>query len=116
MRRWQWTGLVLVAATLFFTARPAQAQLRVGPPVVSPAPPVWVGPPVGPPPFAVGRPTLQVWPAPPVMVARPPIVVSPGWGARPRDIRRAYRAARRGGWYGAAWGPRGGVVVAGRPW
>jgi hypothetical protein len=96
MRRWQWTGLVLVAATLFFTARPAQAQVWVGPPVVSPAPPVWVGP--------------------PVVVARPPVVVGPGWGARPRDMRRAYRAARRGGWYGTAWGPRGGVVAVGRRW
>jgi hypothetical protein len=41
MRRWQLTGLVVGAAALFFTARPAQAQVWVGPPIVSPAPPSW---------------------------------------------------------------------------
>ena len=91
MRRWQLTGLVVGAG--------------VGrPPLVSPAPPVWVGPP----PFAVGRPTPQVWPAPPVVVARPPVVVGPGWGPGPYwGVRRAYRPVRRAGWYRPAWGPRG---------
>jgi hypothetical protein len=32
MRRWQLTGLVLGTAALFFTARPAQAQVWFGPP------------------------------------------------------------------------------------
>ena len=80
MKSWQLTGLVVGAAALLFTARPAQAQVWFGPPVAAPAPPVWFGPPA------------------PVVVARPPVVVAPGWGARPRDVRRAYRAARRAGW------------------
>ena len=86
MRSWQLTGLVVGAAALLFTARPAQAQVWVGPPVAAPARTVWVSPPV-------------VAAAPPVWVARPaPVVVAPGWGARPRDVRRANRAARRAGW------------------
>ena len=106
MTRWQLTGLVVGAAALLFTARPARAQVWVG----RPAPIV-----VARPPIVVGRPT-PVWPVPPVGVVPGPVVVGPDWGARPRDVRRAYRAARRGGWYGPAWVPPGGVVVAGRRW
>ena len=83
MRRWQPTGLVLGAAALILTARPALAQ-------------VWISP-------------------------SAPVVVAPGWGARPdwggRRYWRGYRRGyRRGGWYGAAWGPRGRVVAVGRRW
>ena len=92
MRSWQLTGLVVGAAALLFTARPAQAQVWVGPPVAAPSRTVWVSPPVvAAPPVWAARPA-------PVVVARPSVVVSPGWGARPRDVRRAYRAARRAGW------------------
>ena len=94
MRRRQLTGLVLGAAALFFTARPAQAQ-------------VWFGPPVGPPPFG---------PPAPVWVAPAPVVVAPGWSARPYWGWRRDRRALRRGWYGTAWGPRGGVVAVGRRW
>jgi hypothetical protein len=86
MRRWQPTGLVLGAAALILTARPALAQ-------------VWISP------------------SAPVVVAPAPVVVGPGWGARPYwGVRRYNRALRRGGWYGAAWGPRGRVVAVGRRW
>jgi hypothetical protein len=102
MRSWQLTGLVVCAAALLFTARPAQAQVWVGPPVAT-APPVWVGPPVVAPartvwvnPPVVAAP--PVWVSPPVVVAQPPVVVSYGWGVRPRDVRRANRIARRAGW------------------
>jgi hypothetical protein len=105
MRNWQLTGLVVGAAALLFTARPAQAQVWVSPPVVAPARPVWVSRPVvaaaSPvwvsPPVVAAPPVWAARPAP-VVVARPSVVVSPGWGARPRDVRRAYRAARRAGW------------------
>jgi hypothetical protein len=114
MRRWQPIGLIVGVAALFLTARPARAQ-------------VWIGPPAGPPPFAVGRPTPPVWPVPPVGVVPPvqpvppigfvppvqpvppigfvpgPVVVIPGWGARPYwrgrpywGTRRAYRRFARG--------------------
>jgi hypothetical protein len=107
MTRWQLTGLVVGAAALLFTARPAQAQVWVSrpapvvvvpPPVVVGRPPVWAVPPVGvvPGPVVVGSPS--VWAVPPVGVVPGPVVVGPGWGARPRDVRRAYRAARRGWW------------------
>jgi hypothetical protein len=95
MRHWQLTGLVLAAATLFFTTRPAQAQVWIQPAPIMVAPaPVFVGP--------------------------APVVVGPGWGARPWGWgwgpRRYYRPyVRRAGWYGAAWGPRG-RVWAGRRW
>jgi hypothetical protein len=94
MRRWQPTGLIVGAAALFLAAPPAQAQ-------------VWIGPPAGPPPFAVGRPMPPVWPVPPVGVVPPvrpvppigivpgPVVVSPGWGARPYWGGRPYWGARR---------------------
>src|SRR5262245_7217967 len=127
VRRWQLTGLVVGAAALLFTAGPPQAQVWIGPPagpppfvVGRPTPPVWPVPPVGVVPGPVGVTTLPavvspgwgtspVWPVPPVGVVPPvwavppvgvvpgPVVVSPGWGARPRDVRRAYRAARRAG-------------------
>jgi len=115
MTRWQLTGIVVSAVALLSTARPAQAQVWVGspgfPPVVvgRPAPPVWVGSPVV-------TPVPPVWAVPPIGVVPGPVVVGPGWGARPGDVRRAHRAARRAGWYGTAWGPRGGAVVVGRPW
>jgi hypothetical protein len=121
MTRWQLTGLVVGAAALLFTARPAQAQAWFGPPVgVVPGPVVRPVPPIGVIPGPVVTP--PVWPVPPVGVVPPigvvpgPVVVGPGWGARPRDVRRAYRTARRAGWYGAARGPRGGVVVVGGGW
>ncbi|HJZ58976.1 MAG TPA: hypothetical protein VKE74_28795, partial [Gemmataceae bacterium] len=56
-----------------------------------------------------------VTPVPPIGVVPGPVVVSPGWGATPRDVRRANRAARRG-WPATVWAPGEGVVVAGRPW
>ena len=92
MRRWQLTGLVVGAAALLFTARPAQAQVWVG----RPPPPVWPVPPVGvvPPP--------PVTPVPPIGVVPGPGVVGPGWGTttywagRPTWAqRRAYRQAAR---------------------
>jgi hypothetical protein len=94
MIRWQTTVLIMGAVALFLAARPAQAQ-------------VWIGPPAGPPPFAVVRPTPAVWPVPPVAVVPPawpvppvgvvpgPIVVSSGWGARPYWRGRPYWGARR---------------------
>jgi hypothetical protein len=100
MRRWQLTGLALGAVALFFTARPAHAQVWV-----SPGAPVFVAPA----PIVVG-------PAP-VVVGPAPVWVGPGWGARPYwGGRRSYRPFRRGGWYGAAWGPRGRGVAFGRRW
>jgi hypothetical protein len=102
MRRSQLTGLVVGAAALFFTARPAQAQ-------------VWFGPPVVRPPVVIAPPPVVIAP-PPVVVARPPVVVGPGWGARPYWGVRYYRPVPRGGWYRPAWGPRGGVVYVGRRW
>jgi hypothetical protein len=110
MKRWQFTGVAFVAAALFFTARPAHAQVvfqrsvpvALGPAPIVPAPgPVWVS-------------------APPVVAAPAPIVVSPGWGAvspgwGARPYWRDRRAWRRAGWNGAVWGPRGGVVTVGRP-
>jgi hypothetical protein len=109
MTRWQLTGFVAGAAALFFTARPAQAQVWAVPPVgVVPSPPVWAVPPVG------VVPSPPVWAVPPVGVVPGPVVVNPGWGARPRDVRRAYRASRRG--WSTAWGPGGGVVVVGGRW
>jgi len=95
MRRWHLFALALGAAALFFTARPAQAQVWIG----SPAPVV-----VAPAPF---------------VFAPAPVVVGPTWGARPYWGARRYAYYgpwRRGGWSGAVRGPRGGVVVAGRPW
>jgi hypothetical protein len=105
MRRWQFTGLVLGAAALFFAPQPAQAQ-------------VWVG-----------RPAPVVVAPRPVVVASPPVVVGPSWGVGPAwgvepawgvgpawGQRRYNRALRRGGWYGAVPGPRGGFVAAGRRW
>ncbi len=99
MRSWHLTGLVVSAAALLFTARPAQAQVWVGrPAVVSPPPAVWYGPPA---PVVVARPPVVVSPAP-VVVARPAVAVPVNWGARPGEVRRAnrraYRAARRAGW------------------
>src|SRR5262249_17293908 len=131
MTRWQLTGLVVGAAALLFTARPAQAQVwaRRPAPIVVARPPIVIAPP----PIVVGRPTPPVWPVPPIGVVptppvspvppigfvppvqpvpptgfvRGPVGVGPGWGAGPGDVRRAYRAARRGGWYGPAWGSWG---------
>jgi hypothetical protein len=85
MRRWQPTVVLVGAVALFLTARPAQAQVWVGPAgppgvVVRPAAPVWVAPPV--------QPVSTVWVCPPVRPAAPvwvspaPAVVSPGWGTR----------------------------------
>jgi hypothetical protein len=90
MRRWQLTGLVLGAAVLFFTARPAQAQMWI-----QSSPPV-------------------VWAPPPVVVTPAPVVVGPGWG--PGPVWGPPRAVRRSGWYGAAWGPRGRGFAVGRRW
>jgi hypothetical protein len=54
---------------------------------------------------------------PPIVVTPAPIVVAPGWGARPyRGGRRYWRGYRRGGWYAAARGPRGRYVAFGRRW
>ena len=94
MSRWHFFALALGAAALFFTARPAQAQVWIG----SPAP-------------------VVVAPAP-VFVAPAPVVVGPSWGYRPYwGVRRGwYAPVYRRGWYGAVRGPRGGVVVAGRGW
>src|SRR5262249_61644240 len=107
MKRWQFSGLVFVAAALCFTARPAQAQV-----VIQRSVPVALGPaPIFVPPGPV------VVASPPIVAGPAPVVVRPGWGARPhwRD-RRYERALRRAGWYGSVWGPRGGVVAVGRPW
>ena len=109
MRSWQLTGLVVGAAALLFTARPAQAQVWIGPPA-GPTPPVRPVPPIG---IVPGPPVGVV---PPIGVVPGPVVVSPGWWASPRDVRRANRAARRVGWYGTAWAPPGGMVVAGPRW
>ena len=85
MRRWQLTGLVLGAAALCFTARPAQAQVWIG----RPPPPVWPVPPIG------SVPPIGV--VPPIGSVPGPVVVSPGWGAqpywgrRPGPIRRLLR-------------------------
>jgi hypothetical protein len=97
MRRWQLTALVAGAAALFFTARPAQAQVWFSPPA-----PVVVGP-------------------APVVVGPAPVVVGPAWGARPYwgwGARRAYYRpwGYRRGWYGGVRGPRGGAVTVGRWW
>jgi len=94
MRHWQLTALVVGVVALFFTARPAQAQVWFGPP-----PPVVVGP-------------------TPIVVAPAPVVVGPTWGAGPYwgwGARRAYyyRPWRRGGWYAGVRGPRGGAVFVG---
>ena len=74
MRRWQPTGLIVGAAALFLAARPAQAQ-------------VWIGPPAGP--------TPPVRPVPPIGVVPGPVVVRPGWGARPYWRGRPYWGAWR---------------------
>jgi hypothetical protein len=81
MRRWQATALIVGAAALFLTARPAQAQ-------------VWVGPPVGvvPGPVVVS----SGWSAP-VGVVPEPVVVNTVWRGRPTwSERRAYRRLVRG--------------------
>jgi hypothetical protein len=99
MRRWQLAGLILGVGALFVTARPAQAQVWIGPrPVVVAPPPVVFAP-------------QPVWVAQsPVWVSQPPVVVNPGWSGRPYwGARRYYRPVRRGGWY--ASGPRGRVVA-----
>jgi hypothetical protein len=80
MRRWQVTALIVGAAALFLAARPAQAQVWVGPPM-RPVPPVGVVPPV--------------WGGPPVGVVPGPVVVSPGWGARRYWRGRPYWGAWR---------------------
>jgi hypothetical protein len=118
MTRWQFSGLAVGAAALLFTARPAQAQVWFGPPVVAPvvrpAPVVvtsastWAGPTwVAASPAVVG----------PTWVAPAPVVVQPGWRSGPYwSPRRAARVARRTGGYTVAWGPRGGTAVVGRGW
>ena len=84
MRCSQLTALVLVSAALFFTSRPAQAQVFVAPrPVVVAPSPVFVAP------------AQVVIARPPVVVARSPVVVSPGWVATPTRSARYYR---RRGW------------------
>lgn len=108
MARWQLTGLAVGAASLLFAARPAQAQVvwSVSSTGGVPAPAVWAVPPIGVVPGPVVRPVPPigvvsappVWAVPPVQVVPGPVVVSTGWGARPRDVRRAYRIARRAGW------------------
>ena len=93
MRSWKLMALALGFAALLFTARPAQAQVFIGPPapvVVAPAP----------------------------VVVAPSWGVGPSWGAGPYwGYRRAwYRPVPRRGGYGGWRGPRGGVWVAGRGW
>ena len=94
MRSWKLMALALGTAALLFTARPAQAQVFIGPPapvVVAPVP-VVVGPSWG---------------------------VGPTWGASPYwGARRSwyYGPVYRRGWYGGWRGPRGGAWVAGRRW
>ena len=98
MRSWKLMALALGFAALLFTARPAQAQVFIGPPapvVIAPAP-IVVGPTWG---------------------------VSPYWGARRSWY---YGPVYRRGWYGAPYarrgweagwrGPRGRAWVAGRRW
>jgi hypothetical protein len=110
MRRWQLTGLIVGAAALFLAARPAQAQVWIGPPA-GPTPPVRPVPPIGVVPGPPVRPVppIGVVPGPPVGVVPPigvvpgPVVVSSGWRARPSwggrpywGARRAYRSFARG--------------------
>jgi hypothetical protein len=88
MRRWQPTGLIVGAAALFLAARPAQAQVWIGPPA-GPTPPVRPVPPIG----VVPGPPVGV--VPPIGVVPGPVVVRPGWGARPYWRGRPYWGAWR---------------------
>ena len=94
MRRSHLTGMAIGAAVLFFTAKPAEAQVWV-----RPAPPVMIAPA----PVVVAPATRFVTPA--------PVVVRSGWSYRsPYWGGRRYRVSRRRGWYAPAWGPPARVV------
>jgi hypothetical protein len=97
MRSWKLMALALGVGALLFTARPAQAQVFIGPPA-----PVLVGP------------------AP--VVVGPSWGYNPYWGVRRGWYGPSYRRgwygapSYRRGWYGGWRAPRGSVWVAGRRW
>jgi hypothetical protein len=101
MKLWKRTVLALGAVALLFTARPAQAQVWIGPPAPVMVTPTWgVAPSWG---------AVPVWQPAPTWGVAPGWRAAPAWGVR-TYYRPVYRPFRRG-WYGVARGPRGGTVA-----